>query len=266
MQPRITLVGAINVSPESFYPASVPRTDAALARLARQMQQDGADVIDVGAMSTAPYLKTHISDREESRRLTRAIRVIRRAVNLPISADTSRASVAQTALAAGAAFLNDITGLHGDPGYASVARRARRVILMAHPHGLKKAARSPLAGVEACLKSTLRIAAQANIPATKIVIDPGIGFFRDTRWPWWKWDVEVLKNLKRLKELKLPLLVGVSRKSFIGALLGEKKPSDRLAGSLAATLLAVQNGASWVRTHDVKATRDGLRVLRAIGG
>jgi dihydropteroate synthase len=265
MKQRVTLVGVINVSPESFYKASVHRNDAALTRAARQMKQDGADVIDVGAMSTAPYLKTKISEQAEAERLAHAVRVLKRATDLPISADTARARPADAALKAGALYLNDVTGLHGDPEFAKVARRARRVILMAHPSASTFGhARSPIDGVVRSLRSSLRLARQARIPLDKIVLDPGIGFFRDTRWPWWKWDLNVLKNIARLEKLGRPLLVGVSRKSFIGAALGQKKPQDRLPGSLAATTAAVLNGATWVRTHDVKDTRSALTLIEQI--
>ncbi len=266
MKQRITLVGVINVSPESFYKESVQHSSAALVRAARQMKKDGADVIDVGAMSTAPYLKTKISDEEEARRLSWAIRILKRTTDLPISADTSRAFPAEEALKAGAVILNDVTGLHGDARLASVARRARRVILMAHPSGLKnpKSIRSPLAGVEEALRSSLALAYDAKIARNKLVLDPGIGFFRNMRWLWWQWDLKVLDELRQLKKLGSPILVGVSRKSFIGAVLNQKKPEDRLAGSLTATVMAVLNGATWVRTHDVKATRNALALLNAI--
>jgi dihydropteroate synthase len=217
-------------------------------------------------MSTAPYLKTRISEVEEAHRLSAAIKIVLRHTRRPVAADTSRATVAEAAFAAGATILNDVTGLHGDARMAAVARRAQRVIVMAHPLGLRRtrALRSPIDGVIASLRSSLGLAAAARLPLHKIIVDPGIGFFRETKWPWWQWDLRVLRELERVRTLRRPMLAGVSRKSFIGEVLGQKDPAERLAGSLAATAVAVSKGASWVRTHDVKATRDAIAMLAAI--
>lgn len=263
MKRRPTILGVINVSPESFYKGSVKQHAAALSKAAEQMEQDGADAIDVGAMSTAPYLKTQISEEQEAERLSRAIRILKKATDLPLSADTSRSIPAKAALEAGARYLNDVTGFHRDPHLAAVARRAQRVILMAHPLGLRglKSVRSPIEDVMRSLQASVKIAQSAGIPEKKLVIDPGIGFFRDTRWPWWKWDLQVLQKINQLCSWKYPVLIGVSRKSFIGALLNQPNPNDRLAGSLSATIAAIKQGVTWVRTHDVKATRNALDIF-----
>lgn len=259
----VRLVGAINVSPESFHQGSVATGEDSLRAKAEQMAAEGADMLDIGAMSTAPYLRTEITEAEEAQRLTWAIGIVRKAVAVPISADTKRGRVALAALEAGADVLNDVSGLRHDPGMADVvARRAQGVILMASETDPK--ARDPIETVRGLLEESLRIVWKAGVPDHRVVLDPGIGFFRQTAIPWHAWDCEVLQRLAELRALGRPLLVGVSRKSFIGKILGQADPRDRLAGSLAATAIAVVNGAHLVRTHDVGATREAVRMAEAL--
>jgi len=259
----VRLVGAINVSPESFHQGSVATGEDSLRVKAEQMAAEGADMLDIGAMSTAPYLRTEITEAEEAQRLTWAIGIVRKAVAVPISADTKRSRVAMAALEAGADVLNDVSGLHHDPGMADVvAHRAQGVILMASETDLK--ARDPIETVRGLLEESLRIVWKAGVPDHRVVLDPGIGFFRQTAIPWHAWDCEVLQRLAELRTLGRPLLVGVSRKSFIGKILGQADPRDRLVGSLAATAIAVVNGAHLVRTHDVGATREAVRMAEAL--
>jgi dihydropteroate synthase len=171
--------------------------------------------------------------------------------------------VARAALDAGAKIVNDITGLRGDPGMGDlVAKRAEGILLMASPTGQEPP--DPLATVQALLSESLRRAWRAGIPEHRIVLDPGIGFFRETGLSWEQWDCRILRRLGELRGLDHPIAVGVSRKSFLGKLLDKSDPADRLAGSLAATVVAVLNGAHLVRTHDVAATRDAIRVAEAL--
>jgi dihydropteroate synthase len=219
-------------------------------------------MIDIGAMSTAPYLQTHISTAEERRRLVSAIEIVRDSVALPISADTARAEVAAAALSAGATVINDVTGLLGDMGMAEVAADAQGVILMASRDD--GAGGAPVARVRRCLERSLEVAARAGIAEDRIVLDPGIGFFTRSGMSGTEFNCAVLRDLAELDGLGLPLLVGVSRKSFLGELTGGREASERLAGSLAATAIAVNNGASAIRTHDVGATLDAIRVASAL--
>ncbi len=259
----VRLVGAINVSPESFYPGSVAGTDDSLKQQAEQMAAEGADLLDIGAMSTAPYLTTEIPEAEEIQRLTWAIRVVRGAVGLPISADTTRSRVALAALDAGADVINDVSGLRHDPGMAEiVAKRARGVILVASE--TTPEARDPIGTVRCLLQESLQLVWRAGVPEHRVVVDPGIGFFRKAALPWYDWDCEVLRRLGDLKTLDRPVLVGVSRKSFIGQILSQANPADRLAGSLVATAVAVVNGAHMIRTHDVGPTREAVRMAEAL--
>ena len=191
-----------------------------------------------------------------------AVGVVSRAVTVPISADTRRASVAAAALAAGARVINDTSGLRSDPGMASVAAQAEGVVVMASEEGPSE--EDPLSLVSRLLRDSLSRAEQAGIPAERIVVDPGIGFFRRARVSWLEFDLAVLRELSRLRSLGRPILIGISRKSFIGKLTGRDDASDRLAGSLAATAIAIANGATIVRTHDVAETRDAVRVAERL--
>jgi dihydropteroate synthase len=259
----VRLVGAINVSPESFYPGSVAATEVSVKQLAERMVTEGADLLDIGAMSTAPYLPTEIPEAEEIQRVTWAIGIVRAVASLPLSVDTTRSQVALAALDAGADVINDVSGLRRDPGMGEiVAKRARGVIIMASE--IAPEARDPIGTVRGLLEESLQIVWRAGVPEHRIVVDPGIGFFRKALLPWYEWDCEVLRRLGDLKTLDRPVLVGVSRKSFIGQLLGQADPAERLGGSLAATAVAVVNGAHMIRTHDVGPSREVIRVAEAL--
>jgi dihydropteroate synthase len=259
----VRLVGAINVSPESFYHGSVAATEDSVKQLAERMAAEGADLLDIGAMSTAPYLPTEIPEAEEIQRVTWAIGIVRRVASLPLSVDTTRSQVALAALDAGADVINDVSGLRRDPGMGEiVAKRARGVIIMASE--IAPEARDPIGTVRGLLEESLQIVWRAGVPEHRIVVDPGIGFFRKALLPWYEWDCEVLRRLGDLKTLDRPVLVGVSRKSFIGQLLGQADPAERLGGSLAATAVAVVNGAHMIRTHDVGPSREVIRVAEAL--
>ena len=256
----VRLMAVLNVSPESFYPGSV-RTDATSLRdAARRAADEGADFLDVGAMSTAPYLRNRVSAEEEMRRMGQAVAVVASATALPVSADTSRAAVAAIALAAGARIVNDISGLRGDPAMGEIAARAEGLILMASPDD--GADTDALALVRRLLTAALERASRAGVEVRRVVLDPGIGFF--TRGSACAFNCAVLARLSALADLQRPLLVGVSRKSFLSSLTGRQGPEERLAGSLAATAIAVHSGAAVIRTHDVAATRDAIRVAEAV--
>ncbi len=263
-------MGVLNVSPESFYGGSVHRQIEALVDAALGMVREGAALIDVGARSTAPYLSTAISDAEEAERLGRAVAALAAKVPVPISADTARARAAEAALAAGARVVNDVSGLR-DPALAALAReRGAGLILMASPADRRPgspgpgASRDPVTAVQYLLDGALQRARAAGLAEEALVLDPGIGFFRDEPIPWDEWDTAVLAGLAALTTLGRPLCVGVSRKSFVGALTGRTEPGERLAGSLAAAAIAVLNGAALIRTHDVGPTLDAVRVAERV--
>ncbi len=259
----VRVMAIFNVSPESFYQGSVQTDHDSLAEAARAAANAGANIIDLGAMSTAPYLKTHISAAEETERLARAVELVTSCVTIPVSADTQRAQVAAAALAAGARIVNDVSGLKHDPDMAAlVARSGAGVIVMASE--MVPGTGTPLMRIQAALEESLQIAAQAGILPDRIVLDPGIGFFRQPGIPWDEWDCTVLRELASLRVLGFPLLVGVSRKSFIGKILGQSAAADRLLGSLACAAIAVANGAHIIRAHDVKETVEIVRMAERL--
>ncbi len=261
----VRIMAVLNVSPESFYRGSVSAGRVAIRDRARRYVDEGADFIDIGAMSTAPYLETRIEEDEERRRMVGAVETVAGAVSVPISADTSRSGVASAALEAGAAIVNDVRGLRGD-GMCEVAATAQAVILMASPRDeVRRRPLDPIEIVTADLRAATERASAGGVRADRIVLDPGVGFYVHTGWSAVEFNSTVLRRLAELGALGFPLLVGISRKSFIAALTERKEPGERLAGSLAATAIAVRNGASIVRTHDVAATLDAVRVARALG-
>ncbi|OLB07104.1 MAG: hypothetical protein AUH14_04285 [Candidatus Rokubacteria bacterium 13_2_20CM_69_15_1] len=290
---RVAVAGVVNLSPESFHPDSVHTRGEDLLSVALGMVEAGAALIDVGARSTAPYLDTAISEAEERDRLARAVELLARKIPVPISADTARPEPARAALEAGARVLNDVSGLRDPAVAALVVKHSASVIVMASPDlrrsgegavrpvpgashtdatapaGVGSGGPSsttleprhdPVATVTTLLAAALERARAAGIPEERIVVDPGIGFFRDEGIPWHAWDCAVLAELAALRRLGRPICVGVSRKSFLGALTGRTRPDERLAGSLAATVVAVWNGTSLIRTHDVAETLDAIRV------
>lgn len=271
------VIGAVNISPESFYKGSVHTTRAEIEQTVSRMAEEGAHVIDLGGMSTAPYLQTQVPMEEERRRLTDAVALVKQHTSLPISADTRRSEVAEAAINAGASILNDTSGLRYDPGLAKVAKEYNLpIIILASEEGLLSVPSTDavISRVSNALKESLELAYKAGL-TEDLVLDPAIGFFRgkgteveltDSKVPWYVWDSKVLKDLEFLSELGRPICVGLSRKSFIGKILDLPDPGDRLYGSLAATAIAVFHGAHLIRTHDVAATVQVIKVAEAIRG
>jgi dihydropteroate synthase len=260
----VAVVGALNVSPESFYSGSVVVDADRLLQAGEAMARAGAAWLDVGAMSTAPYLEARIPEALEADRLHWAVGLLTTKLDLPVSADVSRVGPARAALEAGARMINDVTGLVGDPGLARLTAEAGAgLVLMAGPAAAPPAG-EPVATVRAALQRSLAIARGAGIPDERILVDPGIGFFRGAGVAWPDWDCRVLAGLPELRALGRPLYIGISRKSFIGALAGIENPAERLPGSLAATAAAVLGGAHVIRAHDVAETVQAVRVAQAI--
>ncbi|MGH7384637.1 MAG: dihydropteroate synthase, partial [Candidatus Rokuibacteriota bacterium] len=221
----VAVVGVLNVSPESFYSGSVVADADRLLQVAEAMARAGAAWLDVGAMSTAPYLAARIPEAREAERLHWAVGLLTTKLDLPVSADVSRAVPARVALEAGARLINDVTGLAGDPAVTRLAAEAGAgLILMASPAAGPAAGDDPVATVRASLERSLALARAAGIPDERILLDPGIGFFRGDAVAWPAWDCRVLAELPALRALGRPLHVGVSRKSFIGALAAMDDP------------------------------------------
>ena len=260
----VAVVGALNVSPESFYSGSVVLDADRLLQAAEAMGRAGAAWLDVGAMSTAPYLDARIPETQEADRLHWAVGLLTTKLDLPVSADTSRGLPARAALEAGARVINDVAGLHADPALVRlIAEAGAGLVLMASPASAPPLG-EPIATIRASLEQGLALARAAGIPDDRILVDPGIGFFRGATVAWPEWDCRVLAGLPALRALGRPLHVGVSRKSFIGAVAGVEDPAERLPGTLAATAAAVLGGAHVIRTHDVAETVQAVRIAQAI--
>ncbi len=259
----VRLMAIINTSPESFYDGSIAATDHALADAVRQAGEEGADMIDIGAMSTAPYKHAEVSVDVERERMARAVAAARSVTSLPITADTQRAEVAKAALDEGADAINDVSGFAADPNLAQlVSERSVPVILMASERpGETAMSAEPCDIVKIKLRAALRRAREAQIPDERIILDPGIGFFRSQTIPWYEFDCEILRNLDTFLEFNRPLLVSASRKSFLGKLLQQPDAADRLGGSIGAATHCVRKGVNIIRTHDIRQTRDALRIL-----
>ena len=255
----IRIMGVINLSPESFYSGSIITDDSVLLNRVKEMIDEGADILDIGGASTAPknYYETEdISRNVEMSRVTSSLAIIIENVNIPVSIDTASAAVAEAALDLGASVVNDVTGLQGDPMMAKlIANRNVPVVIMSHcPDGCRSVDDSIGA-----LQKSLIVADDAGIPRENIILDPGIGFGKPPEV-----DCDILRELSKFKDFQRPLLVGVSRKAFVGAILNEEDPKNRLVGSLAATAIAVANGADMIRTHDVRETKLAVKVGEAL--
>jgi dihydropteroate synthase len=261
----VRLMGIINLSPESFYKKTIVTKKKDLSNLVRKMVDDGADFIDVGGMSTAPYLSTYVTEKVESKRIIEAIKIIQNISNIPISVDTCRAGVAKDSLEEGAEIINDISGLKYDKRMPNVIEKYQPSLILC-AFSKKIVTGNQIKQTKVLLKESLSLAKTVNISSKKIVLDPAIGFFRKIgRSPfftkinsdWLERDLLMLNNLNSIK-LGQPLLVSVSNKSFIGKLLKKENPRDRLFGSIAAEAIAVINGADIIRTHNVRETKDAV--------
>jgi len=255
---RTYVMGIVNVTPDSFSGDGVTDLQAAVGQ-ARQMEQDGADLIDIGGESTRPETWAGAGLRVEDE-LARVMPVLERvvaAVTLPISIDTYKATVAERAVAAGAAMVNDVWGLRRDPQVAATIARAGVAVVLMHnnPGG---GYRDLIGEIAAGLRESAELGRAAGIPEDRIIVDPGIGFGK-TR----EENLEIIKRLPDLRRLGFPLLIGPSRKSFIGKTL-DLPVGERLEGTAAAIALSIAGGADIVRVHDVKSMVRVARMADAI--
>ncbi len=264
----VRIMGILNTSPESFYKKSIKTTKQNISNAIRKMELDGADFIDVGGMSTAPYLSTLVSEKVEFNRISNAIKIIQNASNLPISVDTCRASVAKSALDLGVDIINDISGLKYDPKMIDVISNYNPSLILC-AFNSKRVSGNAITLTKNLLKKSINILKKIGFPSNKIVLDPAIGFFRKSgKGPfftkissdWFARDLQIIQNLNSIKQ-QFPILISVSNKSFIGKLLGKENSSDRLYGSIAAEVVSVLNGADVLRTHNVLETKDAIKVV-----
>jgi len=267
----VRFMGILNTSSESFYKKSISISKQRISDAVYRMEAEGADFIDVGGMSTAPYLATMISEKTEICRIMKAIKIIQQISNLPISVDTCRAGVAKEALELGVDIINDVTVLKLVPRMPNTFDKyCPSLVLCAYSK--KTITGNQILKTKYLLKESLKIAKSANIPKSKIVLDPAIGFFRKAGKGFLftkinsdhvQRDLFILKNLRSIK-LDSPILVSVSNKSFIGKILKKKNPIDRIYGSIAAELVAIRNGADIIRTHNVDKTKNAMAIAQKL--
>ena len=265
-KPRV--MGILNVTPDSFWDGGQHSGVTAALHRAEKLVRDGADIIDVGGESTRPGAKA-VAAAEEIGRVVPVIQAIAREFpHLPISADTVKSTTARAAADAGAAILNDVSGLRLDAGLAVVAAEFSLGLVLMHSRGnVAEMAQYQTAAytadvvgdVLAELQQSVAAARERGVAATAIVLDPGLGFSKRTED-----SVGVLRELARLLALGHPVLVGPSRKRFVGELSGGLPPEERLPGTLAACVAAFAKGAHIFRVHDVAETRQALDVAQAI--
>jgi dihydropteroate synthase len=266
------VMGIINISPESFFKESIKQGYEDIAETAKRMEEYGADIIDLGAMSTAPYLNTIISVDEEISRFQIGVKAVREVCkDVIISIDTPRSEVAREALKLGADMVNDITGLKYDDNMANIIKEYDAYALLSAYS--KEQSDGSINDTIRLLDDSIQIARDAGIDEDKIIIDPAIGFFRKEgnnpfftkiSKDWYARDLSIIKHLNELKVLEKPVCVSVSRKSFIGKVLGIEEPSERLFGSIATEAIAVMNGADIIRTHNVYQSIQAIKMAEAI--
>lgn len=250
------IMGILNVTPDSFSDGGKFRgVDAALKR-AEQMQREGAAILDIGGESTRPGY-TPVLEEEEMDRILPVIEVVKRNLDIPVSVDTYKSVVAETAIQAGADLINDIWGLKADARMAEVIGRYKVACCLMH-NRKDPIYKELVEDVLNDLRSSLALAELAGIPQENIILDPGVGFAKD-----YEQNMEMLRNLSRVRDLGYPVLLGASRKSVIGLTLDV--PSDeRLEGTLVTTVAAVQQGCGFVRVHDIKENYRAIQMAQAI--
>jgi dihydropteroate synthase len=255
---RPIIMGVLNVTPDSFSDGGWFLDPAAAIAHAREMVGEGADIIDIGAESSRPYGNpVAVTAEEERRRLENVLPAIAR-LGPPISIDTMKASVAAWALRNGATIVNDVWGLQRDPGMAGVVAEHNVPVIVMHNRDEADPDIDIFADLDAFFERSLAIAAAAGIRRDAIVLDPGVGFGKTPEQ-----SITVIARLDRLTKFGLPVLVGASRKRFIHW-VAPAPPERRLGGSIAAHVLAVENGAAIIRTHDVAETVQAMRIMSAI--
>ena len=256
-------MGVVNVTPDSFSDGGKFLDPQKALDHARQLQDEGADVLDIGAVSTRPGAAI-VSEEEERKRLIPALERICRNVSVPVSVDTTSLVIAEAALELGASIINDVSGLKDCPEIAkSVAKHEAGIVLMhrrGNPQSMKSLAEysNLIAEVKSELKKSIRIARSFGVKDESIVLDPGIGFAKTPAQ-----SMEVLKRLKEFEDLGFPLMIGTSNKSFIGDVL-KREVSERKIGTIATCVLAVREGARILRVHDVQAAKEAAAMTLAI--
>lgn len=257
------VMGILNITPDSFSDGGSYDGVEEAVRRAQEMVEEGAHIIDVGGESSRPGAE-YVPEEEELLRVLPVIRRLVQEIDVPISIDTYKAGVAKACIQAGAHIINDISGFKGDPDMANVAARLGVPCILMHMRGTPKTMQDNLhyhsfmENLREELSESVEMAVEAGIERKNIILDPGVGFSKSSDH-----NLEIIKNIKELKRMGYPLLVGASRKRFIGEIL-DAAADERLEGSLAVAVISSWEGAGILRVHDVKETVRALKVTDAI--
>ncbi len=252
---RTYIMGIVNLTPDSFSDGGqFLNPDKALISI-EKMIEDGADIVDIGAESSRPG-SLSISAREEIQRLEKVLSAYPRYFSTPLSLDTTKSDVAEFGLSKGVSLINDISGLTADPLMAKIVKKHNAAVVLMHRKG-DSVYQDVMSEVMNALKLSIQTAIDNGI--VSIILDPGIGFGKTLAH-----NLEILRKLDHFKILGYPLLVGTSRKSFLGALTGKENPLDRLEATISSNVAAVMKGAHFIRVHDVKALKTAIQVVDAI--
>lgn len=263
LKERPLLMGIVNVTPDSFFDGGRFFDERSAVAHALRLVDEGADLLDIGAESTRPG-SNPVDTEEESRRLIPVVAAVAKRVSVPISVDTSKASVAEAAIDAGAVIVNDVTALRGDSRMVSVVAGSGAALVLMHMQGIPRTMQQAphyedvVEEVQSFFTERIRFALESGVMKNRIMLDPGIGFGKVLVH-----NLDLLSHLDKFKKLGFPLLVGLSRKAFIGQLL-DHPGQDRLWGTAGALALAVAQGANILRVHDVAVMRDVVKVASAI--
>ena len=255
---RPLIMGILNVTPDSFFDGGRYLAGGAALARAQQMVVDGCDIIDIGGESTRPEAEA-IDDVEELARLERVLEGIV-TLDVPVSIDTTKSAVAARALSLGAVLVNDVWGLQKDPRMADIVAEAEAAVVIMHNRVEKDENLDIIADIRRFFERSLSIATRAGIPKQRTILDVGIGFAKTSRQ-----NRDAIVRLSELSDYGLPIMVGASRKRFLGSLTGDGVEGT-LVGSLATSLSAIGAGAAILRVHDVKEHAAALRVLQAMRG
>jgi dihydropteroate synthase len=262
---RTLLMGVLNVTPDSFSDGGRFFEWTRAVEHGKRLAEEGADILDLGGESTRPGSRP-VSEEEELRRVIPVIEALRPEISLPISIDTRKAAVAERALQSGADMVNDISALRFDEGMAEVVSRRKVPVVLMHMRGQPETMQADtryedLVGeIREFFRERIDYAVSRGIPRDRIILDPGIGFGKSLEE---KHNLILLKELGSFRDLNQPLMVGTSRKGFIGRIL-DLPPEEREEGTLATIVVAVQNGANIVRVHDVRRARRAVQMADAI--
>jgi dihydropteroate synthase len=261
---KTCIMGILNITPDSFSDGGRYFDENTAVIKALQMVGDGADIIDIGGESTRPGSEP-VPVEEELRRILPVIKAIAREIKIPVSIDTYKSEIAKRALDAGASMVNDISGLRFDPEMAKVVSDYKVPVVIMHIKGTPKIMQQKpvydalIPEILEYLSQSITIAGEAGISDDIIVIDPGLGFGKT-----FEHNLEIIHNLHEFTLLQKPVLIGPSRKAFIGKILGDVPPEERLEGTAAAVAISIMNGANIVRVHDVKEMARVAKVADAI--